>query len=319
VKITYADNSKTEFTYDGLSRRVRITERNASNTITSDKRYLWSDGNQPAEERDATTNTVTKRFFDQGEQRIGGADAGFYYYAKDHLGSVREITNSSGALAARYDFDLWGKRTKLSGSLETEVGFTGHHHHAKSGLVLTWYRAYDAEAGRWQSPDPIGEAGGFNLYGYVGGNPINDWDPFGLSPCPTDSSENPDRYAGDNIVAPRNILDDIDGGLVSLENFLDRLFAAPVDADGNIVLTGTVGGFGGGGFKSGGKGNFRVKTRGANKLDKKQVDDAAKSVGIDRYKFKEFLHKEKARLNKSPSDNFTYQQLLDLAKKCKGQ
>jgi RHS repeat-associated protein len=180
VKITYADNSKTEFTYDGLSRRVRITERNASNTITGDKRYLWSGGNQPAEEREANGTTVTKRYFPQGEQRIGGADAGFYYYTKDHLGSIREITNSSGALVTRYDFDLWGKRTKLSGTPDSDVGFTGHHHHAKSGLVLTWYRAYDAGAGRWLSADPLGEEGGMNLYGYVLGNPVNWNDPLGL-------------------------------------------------------------------------------------------------------------------------------------------
>jgi len=180
VKITYADNSSSTFQYDGLSRRTRITERNASNTITSDKRYLWSGGNQPAEERDATTNAVTKRYFAQGEQRIGGADAGFYYYAKDHLGSVREITTNSGAVAARYDYDLWGNPIKISGTFDTEVGYTGHYHHAKSSLILTWYRAYDAEAGRWLSPDPLGEAGGLNLYGYVENDPVNRWDRLGL-------------------------------------------------------------------------------------------------------------------------------------------
>jgi hypothetical protein len=30
--------------------------------------------------------------------------------------------------------------------------------------------------------DPIGLAGGLNLYGFAGGDPINFWDPFGLSP-----------------------------------------------------------------------------------------------------------------------------------------
>jgi RHS repeat-associated protein len=148
---------------------------------TSDRRYVWAGGNQPAEERDATTNAVTKRFFEEGEQRIGGADAGFYYYAKDHLGSNREITNSTGAIAARYDFDLWGKRTKISGAFDSEVGYTGHHHHAKSGLVLTWYRAYDAELGRWLSADPLGEAGGLNLYGYVGNDPVIYTDSLGLA------------------------------------------------------------------------------------------------------------------------------------------
>ena len=32
----------------------------------------------------------------------------------------------------------------------------------------------------WLSADPIGEAGGMNLYEYVFGNPINGWDPYGL-------------------------------------------------------------------------------------------------------------------------------------------
>ncbi|MFN9664251.1 MAG: RHS repeat-associated core domain-containing protein, partial [Akkermansiaceae bacterium] len=101
------------------------------------------------------------------------------FYTKDHLGNIRELTDSNGALQTRYDYDMWGKRVKLFGTLDTDVGFTGHHHHAKSGLVLTWFRAYDAEVGRWLSADPLGEAGGINLYGYVGGNPINLIDPTG--------------------------------------------------------------------------------------------------------------------------------------------
>ena len=34
--------------------------------------------------------------------------------------------------------------------------------------------------GRWQSEDPIGQAGGLNLYGYVGGLPTGRTDPSGL-------------------------------------------------------------------------------------------------------------------------------------------
>ena len=50
----------------------------------------------------------------------------------------------------------------------------------QSELVLTHYRAYDPQLGRWLSADPLGEAGGLNLYGYVGNDPTNYWDPLGL-------------------------------------------------------------------------------------------------------------------------------------------
>jgi hypothetical protein len=48
-------------------------------------------------------------------------------------------------------------------------------------LYLTKYRAYDPRDGRWLSRDPIEEAGGLNLYGYVGGNPVSYVDPLGLA------------------------------------------------------------------------------------------------------------------------------------------
>ncbi|MFN5869193.1 MAG: RHS repeat domain-containing protein, partial [Akkermansiaceae bacterium] len=180
TKIIYADNSSTEFQYNGLSQRVRVIEKSAANATISDKRYLWAGGNQPTEERDSSGTTVLKRYFQQGEQiPAAAAPLDKLFYTKDHLGNIRELTDSNGALQTRYDYDMWGKRVKLFGTLDTDVGFTGHHHHAKSGLVLTWFRAYDAEVGRWLSADPLGEAGGINLYGYVGGNPINLIDPTG--------------------------------------------------------------------------------------------------------------------------------------------
>ncbi|MCG8470039.1 MAG: lipid II-degrading bacteriocin, partial [Gemmatimonadetes bacterium] len=44
-------------------------------------------------------------------------------------------------------------------------------------------RYYDPNTGQFTQEDPIGLAGGLNLYGFAGGDPINFSDPFGLMPC----------------------------------------------------------------------------------------------------------------------------------------
>ena len=41
-------------------------------------------------------------------------------------------------------------------------------------------RIYDQGTGRWTQEDPIGVAGGSNLYQYAGNNPVTLSDPFGL-------------------------------------------------------------------------------------------------------------------------------------------
>lgn len=68
-------------------------------------------------------------------------------------------------------------------SLYPDFAFTGHYYHARSGLYLAPYRAYNPTIGRWLSRDPlrgVEQSQGPNLYSYVLNNPANLLDPLGL-------------------------------------------------------------------------------------------------------------------------------------------
>lgn len=167
---------RSEFTYNGLGQRVSIVEKD-NGSVTSTTNLIWCFA-EICEARDANNN-ITKRYYPQGFTLNSQQPTLNYYYTRDHLGSIREVTDGSGAVQVRYDYDPYGVRTKLSGSIDADFGFTGHYYHQPSALHLALYRAYDANLGRWISRDPIKELGGFNLYAYVSNNPANLTDPTG--------------------------------------------------------------------------------------------------------------------------------------------
>lgn len=99
------------------------------------------------------------------------------YLHGDRQGSTRTVNTNQ-----KYEYDAFGNPTSTS-MPDTPFrynGRQGYQSDAPVGLQLLGARYYDPAVGRFISPDPIGYAGGLNLYNYCQGDPVNCSDPSGL-------------------------------------------------------------------------------------------------------------------------------------------
>ncbi len=175
--LTFAGNSNwISYGYDGLGRRVKGISTVGG--VTTETRYLWC-GSRLCQTRDGQDN-VTTRVYGEGEYQTAGAKK--YVYLTDQLGSVRDVVDAStGSLVGSLDYRPYGQVRRKSGSVTPLYQYAMLPWDGNAGLSVSPTRFYDASVGRWMSRDPIREAGGINLYSYVGGSPLSLIDPTGLN------------------------------------------------------------------------------------------------------------------------------------------
>lgn len=106
------------------------------------------------------------------------------WFQNDHLGTPQKIIAANGTVAWQANYDSFGQAEIVVENIDNNLRFPGQYFDLESGLVYDWHRHYDPETGRYISADPIGLAGGMNLYAYVQNDPVNWIDPWGLAVLP---------------------------------------------------------------------------------------------------------------------------------------
>ena len=110
-----------------------------------------------------------------------------HYIHRDHLSSVRFVTDATGNLVEQTAYASYGEPTNAA--MATQKGYINERHDPETGLMYLNARYMDPAFGRFISPDdwdPILEGVGPNRYAYAQNDPVNKSDPNGHYIPPTE-------------------------------------------------------------------------------------------------------------------------------------
>lgn len=104
------------------------------------------------------------------------------YFQYDANGNTAQLTGSGGAILNTYSYLPFGEPLSAIEAVANPFTFVGQLGvmREENGLDYMRNRWYDPTQGRFTQQDPIGLAGGANLYAYVGNSPLTFTDPTGL-------------------------------------------------------------------------------------------------------------------------------------------
>jgi len=204
------------YLYNSASQRLLKTDTRQSTSAPRTEHTLYSDADSaqllgtysnqrsassaaPAGEMDSTEILYLPTA--QGLVPIAAQINGqLYAIHTDHLSTPRRLTNAQGQVAWQWLLTGFGEvspttaaqgyvqpGSAAAGSLPSygpevtfDLRYPGQQWDEESGLAFNINRYYDKTSGRYIQADPIGLDGGWNRFGYVGGNPLNAVDPEGL-------------------------------------------------------------------------------------------------------------------------------------------
>jgi RHS repeat-associated protein len=202
-----------EYWYDALGRRVLTRSRHQIPTCNYPlrcadfvERTVWDGDQLLAEQRTSELDAITGGAPDHGtvryvhllgiDQPVAVLDSRFPDARVLHYNWRGLAEASSWADGRPADVELGGSGTIAwpagqgvymrqvappgGTPAPTWIGSLPENGQTGAGQLYRRNRYYDPASGRFTQEDPIGLAGGLNLYGFANGDPINVSDPFGL-------------------------------------------------------------------------------------------------------------------------------------------
>ena len=167
-----------EYTYNGLGQRVAKTVEGVTTL------FVYDQDGRLILETEAGAEGAGREYLHRGENRLAMYDiAGYawYFFQNDHIGTPVAVTDADNRIVWEAVYLPCGEAAVNPASLiEFNLRFAGQYYDKETGLLYNYHRYYDPKTGRYLTPDPIGLAGGIDLYTYTHNNPINMIDPYGL-------------------------------------------------------------------------------------------------------------------------------------------
>lgn len=173
--------TQIEFSYDTMGRMLTRTPYSGGvvGAVTS---FTW-DGWDCIKE--SSSSSTTRYYCPQGELQSFERDGVTYQCHNDALGSVRMVTDNTGAVKARFDYDAWGNLLPTStdsvpgGMPFRFVGAFGMRWDQTLGVYYARHRFYDPQLQQFLSRDLLVRG---IKYTYSLNNPTSIIDVTGLRP-----------------------------------------------------------------------------------------------------------------------------------------
>ncbi|HEX5690103.1 MAG TPA: RHS repeat-associated core domain-containing protein, partial [Roseiflexaceae bacterium] len=177
----------TTYGYDGHGNLVRETVGGVTTDFVLDERgvlphilgEVHSDGTE-------TLYAYGAEGFAAQQTLVNGTPQGVRYALLDGLGSLRQLTDSNGAVVLNRSYDAFGALRANTGSETSRMGFTGEPTGAADGLVYLRARHYNPALGRFLQRDSFAgfanRPQSLNRYAYAENNPATLTDPSGHCP-----------------------------------------------------------------------------------------------------------------------------------------